>query len=61
MNLSQSIRNGISAFHGFNPPVEMKDGLDQLTKDIDSGNVENMIEEYDNVVGDYLFIHASKN
>ncbi len=58
MYLSSKVRNGISSFHNFCSQSELNSGLDKLRKDIDSGEIENIMGSYNNDNGDYIFICA---
>lgn len=49
-----SVRAGISSFALW--PEETNDGLARLRRDIDSGHFETIRKQYDNELGDYLFV-----
>lgn len=49
-------RAGISSFRKMCPPRELTKGLNQLEADIKSGRWHNLQKEYENRLGDYLFI-----
>ncbi|MEM6892400.1 MAG: class I SAM-dependent methyltransferase [Bacteroidota bacterium] len=54
------IRNGISSFSDLARQKEVELGLFQLRKDIDSGVIHEVIQSYENDMGDYIFITAQK-
>jgi len=58
MYLSSKVRNGISSFHNFCTPSELNSGLDKLRNDIESGEIESIMDSYNNDNGDYIFICA---
>ncbi len=58
--LSQEFRNGISSFSDLANFEEIEKGLYELEKDIETGNVDKVIDKYKNFEGDYLFIIANK-
>lgn len=60
MYLSQKIRDGISSFRNLCSASELRAGLDTLSKDIQSGKIKEVIKSYENEIGDYLFVVASK-
>ncbi len=57
---NSDIRNGISSFAALANTAEVKTGLGNLHKDIESGKFEEIKERYENDEGDYLFIVAEK-
>lgn len=59
--LSASFREGISTFSGLASQKELKQGLDSLARDIQSGYVKKVMEKYGNDLGDYLFVVAVSN
>lgn len=59
MYLSESVRNGISSFHKYCPQPELSNGLDDLRNDIETGAIKKIVEKYENMKGDYLFISSS--
>jgi len=61
MYLEKSVRRGISSFRNLCSPNELDTGLTQLKNDIETGTINNVIEKYNNNIGDYLFIVLSKN
>jgi len=58
--LSPYIRNGISSFHNFSDERELTGGLNTLSEDIKTGNINTIMKKYSNELGDYLFIGANK-
>lgn len=58
MYLSEQVRNGISSFHNFCDKSELDDGMTRLRQDIESGNINAVMRDYENAGGDYLFICA---
>ena len=60
MYLSPNVRQGISSFARLIESEELEGGLSQLERDIESGEVHDVIRGYQNDIGDYLFIRALK-
>lgn len=58
--LSETVRNGISSFHGMCPKPELESGLAALEADIDSHRIHDVMRKYFNEDGDYLFICSQK-
>jgi len=58
--LSAEIRNNISSFSIHSDPEELKNGLLALEEDIRSEAIQSMISNYENDLGDYLFLIAEK-
>lgn len=58
--LIPEIRNGASSFTVYADDEEVKKGLVQLDADINSGKIQDIIKQYDNDLGDYLFYRISK-
>jgi len=58
--LSEDVRRGISSFRNYCSGAELIDGLESLASAIDSGHIYNVIERYENSLGDYLFLVAIK-
>lgn len=58
--LRPEIRNGASSFTVYANQEEVAAGLIQLEKDIATGEVWNIIKQYENDLGDYLFYVAEK-
>lgn len=56
----ESIRNGISTFELSSNKEEVETGLKKLKEDIDNNNFKSIQREYENELGDYLFIVAEK-
>ncbi len=54
------IRHGISSFSSLANRTEVGQGLSELRKDIDSGMIKDIIKNYENVFGDYLYIIGKK-
>jgi ubiquinone/menaquinone biosynthesis C-methylase UbiE len=57
--LSSNVRNGISSFHNFCTQSELDGGLGKLCNDIDSGEIKEIMNRYNNDNGDYVFICAN--
>ncbi|MBL6447780.1 class I SAM-dependent methyltransferase [Fulvivirga sp. 29W222] len=55
-----AIRQGISSFSSLANAVEVEAGLRQLKDDVISGKVKEVIESFENDLGDYLFIMGQK-
>lgn len=58
--LDATIRNGISSFSHLANQEEIQKGLQLLEKDINSGEINSIINNYKNRDGDYLFILSQK-
>ena len=58
--LNASVRSGISSFAALANAKEVANGLNQLQHDIASGAVQQIIDRYNNDLGDYLFVVARK-
>lgn len=58
--LRPEVRNGASSFTLYANQEEVAAGLIQLEKDITTGEVWNIIKQYENDLGDYLFYVATK-
>ena len=56
-----AIIKGISYFSIYADPQEVKDGLLQLRESIDNGSFQNIKKQYENDLGDYLFIVLKKS
>jgi ubiquinone/menaquinone biosynthesis C-methylase UbiE len=54
------IRKGSSAFASFAKRDEVERGLTRLSRDIEGGRINEVIESYRNEDGDYLFLAAEK-
>lgn len=58
--LLPEIRNGASSFTVYAEPGEVEKGLIELEKDIQSGAINDIMKQYENDLGDYLFFVAEK-
>ncbi len=58
--LDPKVRAGISSFSSLANQDEVEKGLLELQKDIISGKINDVMKEYENDGGDYLFIKGSK-
>ena len=58
--LNVDIRNNISSFSVFSTPDEITTGLKALETDIGSGKINEVMGQYENDLGDYLFLVAEK-
>lgn len=56
----EEIRNAISSFSLLSNRVEVEQGLKEMRADIDSGKIKEIIANYENDLGDYLFIIGQK-
>jgi len=56
----ENVRQGISSFSALANTEEVKIGLAQLRKDINSGKINTIIKSYENNLGDYLYIIGEK-
>lgn len=54
------IRNGISSFRSLSNAEEVAVGLEQLQADIESGEINKIKKQYENDLGDYLYVIAQK-
>lgn len=61
MYFREEVRNGISSFSLIGHQNEIKKGLEQMREDINTGEIDNIIKNYENDLGDYLFIVGKKN
>ena len=52
----ESIRHGISSFSALANIEEVENGLTKLRKDINCGNINEIINAYENNLGDYIYI-----
>ncbi len=57
---NEAIRKGISSFAALANSEEVEKGLRELKKDIESNTFEQIKQQYENELGDYLFITAEK-
>ena len=60
MYFEEAIRHGISSFSALANKTEVENGLADLRKDIDSGEIEQIMQSYENDLGDYLYIIGKK-
>ncbi len=58
--LNPMVRKGISSFSALANQDEVRSGLTTLEEDISTGKIANIIQEYKNDIGDYLYIIAQK-
>lgn len=58
--LDEKVRSGISTFASLAFPEEIELGCGKLQKDIESGRIYQVLDEYRSESGDYLFIVAEK-
>jgi SAM-dependent methyltransferase len=58
--LQPEVRRGISSFAAVANAEEVERGLGLLAADIASGEVQDVIESFENSEGDYLFVSAEK-
>ena len=58
--LQDTVRAGISSFKNFCSPSELDQGLVKLSADIASGQIADLMAQYENALGDYLFIVLQK-
>lgn len=58
--LLEEVRDQTSGFKVLSEPIELGKGLQSLEKDIESGKIKSIIDQYENNLGDYLFIVATK-
>lgn len=56
--LDESIRSGISSFSALANRQEVENGLEKLREDIRKGKIKEIIEQFDNDSGDYVFVTA---
>jgi len=59
--LQEAVRQGISSFSTLSNQAEVAAGLLQLEADIQSGEITEIINRYENEDGDYLFVTAKKS
>ncbi len=60
MYFNEEVRNGISSFSLIAHQSEIKKGLQQMKEDINTGKIVKIIKEFENELGDYLFIIGKK-
>jgi hypothetical protein len=61
MYLRPEVRANISGFSAFAEASEVAAGIAQLELDIASGTINGIMKSYENSLGDYLFLVATKN
>lgn len=59
--LEKLVRDGISSFRNLCQKKELESGLFLLSRDIETGAINDVIERYENDIGDYLFVVISKS
>ena len=59
--LDENIRKGISSFASFLNSAERDRGLKRLRKDVQSGEIKAITGEFENPLGDYLFMCVESN
>lgn len=57
---NEQIRHGISSFSSLANLAEVEQGLLDLRSDIDNGKIKEIMNSYENDLGDYLFIIGKK-
>lgn len=57
--LLEAVRQGISTFSTLADPLEVESGCVRLERDIASSRIGEVVENYRNYGGDYLFVVAS--
>jgi hypothetical protein len=60
MYFDPAVQNGISSFSMTENKEEIAQGLARLRNDIDNGRFEGIRQEYENDLGDYLFVVLKK-
>ena len=58
--LNPEIRNGASSFTVYADEDEVAKGLITLENDIKTGEIQSVIDQYENNLGDYLFYRITK-
>ncbi len=58
--LNPAVRAGISSFHVSAYDNEVEEGLTKLKQDIETSRIQDVIQQYENSIGDYMFIVAEK-
>ena len=58
MYLDPEFRKGISTFSSLSDSTEVADGCRRLEEDIHSGRIHQVMSEFKNTGGDYLFLIA---
>ena len=54
------IRNGISSFSSLSNRNEVEEGLSAMRQDIKTGKINKVIQQYENQLGDYLYLIGKK-
>ncbi|MEM6265184.1 MAG: class I SAM-dependent methyltransferase [Bacteroidota bacterium] len=60
MYFDKQIRNGISSFTSLSNKAEVEEGLLKLRRDIETGKIHTLMQEYENQLGDYLYVIGRK-
>ena len=55
------IRNGISSFSSLSNRNEVEEGLSAMRQDIKTGKINKVIQQYENQLGDYLYLIGKKS
>ncbi|NRF89833.1 class I SAM-dependent methyltransferase [Paenibacillus frigoriresistens] len=58
--LNPNVRAGISTFANLASAQEVHDGCSRLHKDIESGAIQEVMDQYSSELGDYMFVVAEK-
>ncbi|GGD25384.1 hypothetical protein GCM10011368_29290 [Hyunsoonleella pacifica] len=57
---NEQIRHGISSFSHLSNKTEVEQGLEQLREDISNDTIKDVMQSYNNDLGDYLYIITEK-
>jgi hypothetical protein len=60
MYLNPNVRAGISTFANITSQEEMHTGCTRLKTDIESGRIQEVMDQYSSELGDYIFVVAEK-
>ncbi len=60
MYLDSTVRNGISTFANLATIEEIELGCSKLRKDIESGAIQDVVQKYTSISGDYMYVVAQK-
>ena len=60
MYFDEQIRNGISSFSSLSNRIEVEKGLSDLKQDIGTGKINETTTNYENQLGDYLYLIGKK-
>ena len=60
MYFDEQIRNGISSFSSLSNRIEVEKGLSDLKQDIGTGKINETTANYENQLGDYLYLIGKK-